>query len=1843
VKDLSDYELSPLRGGDLPLSRGRGRGQGLSPILVVALQERSASVESVKRLEHEYALRAELDIAWAARPVALTRHRDRMSLVLEDPGGVPLDQLCGPPWPISDFLHAAIPLAGVLRRVHGRGLVHKDIRPANILMDVASGGVWLTGFGIATRAARERPDPDPPEVIAGTLAYMAPEQTGRMNRSTDSRSDLYGLGVTLYELLTGMVPFTASDAMELIHCHIAQQPVSPSERVKAIPAQVSAIVLKLLAKTAEERYQTAAGLEADLRRCLALYVAHGRIDPFPLGARDVPDRLVIPEKLYGREDAVQTLVAAFDRVAALGGKGLVFVSGESGAGKSSVVNELQKALVSRRGFFATGKFDQYKRDIPYATVAQAFQTLVQSLLGQTEAELRPWREALREAVGPNGQLIVNLVPELEVAIGKQQPVTDLPPQDAQRRFQMVFRRFLGVFANSARPLALFLDDLQWLDVATLELVEHLAAHPEVRGLLLIGAYRANEVGPSHPLTRSIEAIRKSNAVVCEIALSPLTIEDVGHLIGEALHCGLKHAEPIARLVSEKTAGNPFFAVQFLTTLADEGLLVFDPDALAWLWDIDRIRAKSYSDNVVDLMAEKLGRLSGATQNALQLLACLGNGARISTLTLVHGQSAEVVHAVLEEALSAGLVIRRDGALGFLHDRIQQAAYAPIPEDLRAAVHLRIGRMLLGSLAADDLSEQLFDVVSQFNRGADQLVEGDEKARVARLNLHAGRKAKASAAYAAAAVYLAAGATLLGQDGWHGQYELLFQLQLERAECEFLRSNFDEAGSLIGELTERARTRRDQATVCFLKVQLHVVKAEPSVAISSALTCLDAFDIAIPVRPTWEQVQAEYDDLWRNLQGRPIESLLDLPLMTDPDLLAAMRLLSNIFDAASVSDENLSCLHRCRMVNISLRHGVSGASAAAFAFLAATLGPLFGRYSEGDAFAKVACDLVEKHGFASDEAKVHQATGMVAMWTRPIGTALEFTRSARRTTTQAGDFTAACYSNSLIITVRLLRNDPLDAVWRESETGLDFVLAAGFRDVADLIVSQQRFIANMQGRTATFSTFNDAQFDEEVFEAQISGGRMADRYWIQKLKARFISGDHADAFVAAEKTSAPPTIAPAPARLDYFFYTALTVAALYDDASDDTRTQWRNLLEAHRNQLREWAEINPSTFGDKHALVAAEIARIEGRDAEAMRLYEQAIRSAREHEFVQNEGLAQEVAARFYAARGFDTIAEAQLRGARRCYSRWGAEGKVRQLEQRNPALREEPIPPRQGAAVGVPIGRLDVEAVVKASQALSSEIRLGELIQKLMRITLEHAGAERGLLILLRAGELKIEAEAVTGRGGVEIDVRQGDTTASDLPLSMLHYVVRTREGVVLDDASATNPYAEDDYVRRNGPRSVLCLPIVNQANLVGALYLENNLTPHAFTPERVDILKVLASQAAISLENARLYSDLQRENADRKRVEEDLRRSEAYLHASQSLGGMGSFVIDPDSNRILGSPAFYRIAARELPGRAPTLETMLQQIHPEDRESIKARLTAAMAGGKPWALAHRIVLPDASIRFIESVAEPVLDEHGAVAEYVGTIIDVTERRLAEQKLRSAEEALRLAQADLAHASRVNIMGELTAALAHEVNQPITAAVANANACLRFLAGETPDLPEAREAAEAIVKAGARAAEIVSRTREIFKKGPPKRELVGIGGVIRETAALLESEAMRCAIPIQTRLSSGLPQVTADRIQLQQVIMNLIMNSLDAMKDVDGARELIVSSRRGDDGEVVVSVSDTGSGLPDRGADRIFDAFFTTKLHGTGMGLSISRSIVEAHGGRLWAAPNPPRGTIFEFSLPVAS
>jgi len=1796
-------------------------------VLAVVPASEHPSPSYLDRLAHEYALKDALDGAWAVRPLALEREGGCSTLVLEDPGGEPLERLLGDPIAVGSFLPLAIGIAASLGKLHARGLVHKDLKPVHLLVNCADGQVRLTGFGLASRLPRER---QPPEAIAGTLAYMAPEQTGRMNRSIDARSDLYAFGVTLYQMLTGALPFTASDPMEWVHCHIARRPVPPAERVPGVPASLSAIIMKLHAKTAEERYQTAAGLERDLRRCLTQWEAQGRIDDFPLGEDDTPDRLLIAEKLYGRAREVDALLAAFDRMVTSGAPELVLVSGYSGIGKSAVVHELHKALVPPRGLFASGKFDQYKRDIPYATLVQAFQSLVRPLLGLSEAELARWRETLLEALGPNGRLMTDLVPELSLVIDDQPPVSELAPQDAQRRFQRVFRRFIGVFARPEHPLALFLDDLQWLDAATLDLIEDLLTQADVRHLLLIGAYRDNEVDAAHPLRGKLAAIKSEGATVTQITLVPLAHEHVGQLIADALRCTPRGAARLAQLVHEKTEGNPFFVIQLLYALAAEQLLAFDHGAARWTWDLGRIHAEGYTDNVVDLMVGKLTRLPAETQRALQLLACLGHDAEITMLSIVLGTSAEQVQVALWEAVRQELVERLDGSYRFIHDRVQEAAYSLIPPASRAGAHLRIGRLLVAHTPPAQLEEAIFEIVSQLNRGATLIMAREEREQLAALNLIAGRRAKASTAFASALKYLIAGTSLLAEDCWECRFDLIFALELGRAECEFLTGELTEAEQRLAALSTRAANTLERATVACWRMDLYTTLGQSSRAIAVGLDCLRHLGIDWPPHPTEEEAQREYDRIWSQLGSRTIEALFELPLMSDPASLATLEVLIKMAPPAFYTDANLLALLTCRAVNLSLEGGHCDASCIAYVRLGMIAGARFGDYQTLYRFGQLGYDLVERRGLTRFQARTFLPFAYgVLPWTRHVRAGRDLLRRAFEAANTIGDLTYAAYCGNELTTNLLMAGDPLAEVEHEAEHGLAFAERARFRFIIDRIATQLGLIRTLRGLTPTFGCLNDAQFDEARIERRLAANpdlaRVEFFYWTRKLQARFFVGD----YTAAIKASLGAQLLLWTSdwhleKAEYHFYAALSQAAVCDSAATGERQQHLDAVAAHHKQLKIWAANCPENFENRAALVGAEIARLEGRELDAERLYEQAIRSARANGFVHNEALANELAARFYAARGFDRFAHVCLQDARYGYVRWGATGKVRQLDQLYPQLREaEPVSGPTGT-IGAPVEHLDLATVIKVSQAVSGEIVLERLLDTLMHTAIEQAGAQRGLLLTLRGTEQRIAAEATTPGDTVKVLLRDEKVTAA-LPESILHYVMRTREAVILDDAAAENPFAADPYLLLRQARSVLCLPLINQSKLIGVLYLENNLAPHVFTPARLAVLKLLASQAAISLENTRLYRDV---------VER-----EAKIQRLVDANIIGIFIWESEGQIFEANDAFLRMVGH-------------------DREDLVAgRLRWTDLTPPEWRTRHEQVwTPEIKMTGTVQPYEkeyfrkdgsrvPVLvgaagfDESGK--QGVAFVLDLTERKRAEAEARESEGRYRAVQMELAHANRLATMGQLSASIAHEVKQPIAATATNAAAALRWLGGEPPNLQEARAALGRIVETSHRAGDVVDRIQTLIKKAPPRKDRLDINEAIREVVELTRGEAVRTGVSVQARLADDLPLIHGDRVQLQQVILNLIINAIEAMSGVEaGARELLISTGKVEPDGVLVVVRDTGPGLAPVTFDRLFDAFYTTKPSGLGMGLSICRSIIEAHGGRLWASANVPRGAIFQFTVP---
>src|SRR6266702_2212022 len=970
--------------GGTTLYRAVGIADRVPVILKVVEPGRTGS----KALDHqrrEFEVGRSLHLSSVVRPLALEVHQGLPTLVLEDFGGLPLTRAFPGPVPVEKFLALAIRIASAVADLHEDGLVHRDLKPENVLVAPATLEVKLADLGFATRLPRLVESARPPTLIEGSFPYLSPEQTGRMNRAVDARSDLYALGVTFFQLLTGRLPFEARDPLEWIHCHVARPPPSASQLEPAVPEVVAAIVTKLLAKMAEDRYQTARGLQRDLERCSEEWRARRAIAPFPLGARDLPDRLQLDHRLYGRDADIAALVGALDRIARTGASELVLVSGYAGIGKSSLVRELQKAIVQERGLFAAGKCDPHDREVPYSMLVQAFGELVLDIVALGEAQVTEWRRRL-DILGPSAQLVVHVIPTLELVTGRQPPVPELAPAEARDRFANVFRRFIGVFARPGRPLTLALDDLQWADAATLALLQDLVTHPEPRSLLVVGTFRENEVGPSHPV-RALLAARGAGARVSQIVLGPLTDRDLTAFVAAALHGGPEQVAPLAALVREKTGANPFFAIQFLATLQQEHLLEYDAREEKWRWDLERIRARRFTDNVVELMVTKVRRLPAETQEALEVVACLGTAAPTVIVAAALERSEADADALLWGALREGLLLRVGDGYQFLHDRVREAAYSLVDETARPALHLAIGRRILARLPRALIEERVFDVMNQLDRGVELVTDAGEREMHRRLDVLAGARARAAAAFAAARGYYAHAAALLPSDG--SRLDEAFAIQLALAECEYMVGDFARAEARFDVLVTTALSARDRARVELQRMTLFQGSARFEDALRTGLDALRPFGVTIPEAETEiaAAFEAELGEIRARLGGRRAAALVEVPDIPDPDLRIVIRLLVETWVPAYNARPACHALLIARAMGLVLRHGNTAESSAVFGGWAMVLLARFGDARMAFELSQAALQIAERYRDRRARATALVLGGGVGHWWSPLAAAV----------------------------------------------------------------------------------------------------------------------------------------------------------------------------------------------------------------------------------------------------------------------------------------------------------------------------------------------------------------------------------------------------------------------------------------------------------------------------------------------------------------------------------------------------------------------------------------------------------------------------------------------------------------------------------------------------------------------------------------------------------------------------------------------------------------------------------------------------------------------------------------
>jgi PAS domain S-box-containing protein len=1864
---LSGYRLASLVQGDgeFALYRGQREGDRASVLVLATVGERPAP-KTLRRIEHEYALRDQLDPAWALQPVSVEHEGGRTLLVRAAAPGSLLEPPTGQQPDLERFLHLAIGLARALGQMHARGLIHKDVKPANVFVEQATGRVRLTGFGIASSIPREHQAPEPLDVIAGTLPYMAPEQTGRMNRSVDSRSDLYAMGVTLYELLTGHLPFYAQDPLEWVHCHVARQPVPPHERNAQVPPVLSAIVMKLLAKAAEERYQTAHGVEADLRVCLGQWQAQGGLGSFELARHDIPERLLTPEKLYGREQESRALRTAFQHSADSGVSALQLVSGYSGIGKSALVSELQQEVESRGGLFLEGKVDQYQRDIPYGTIVQAFGGLVRQILGRGEREIERWRAALQRAVGRNGQLLVDLVPELALVLGPQPPVAVLPPAEAENRFHALLRRFLGAVASADHPLLLFLDDLQWLEPASLKLIEHLLTHPELRHLLLVGAFRDNEVGADHALMLTLDSLRRAGAVAGHIVLQPLALADVEQLVADTLLCEPADSAALARLVHEKTGGNPFFTIQFLGTLPDDGLLRFDPTALRWQWDLERLRAKAFSDNVVDLMVAKLMRLPDATREALMQLACLGNRAPVATLALTQGRSVAAMHADLREAEQAGLVIRGGESCRFLHDRVEEAAYSLIPPDHRAARHLHIGRLLLAGRAGSDLADELFDVVNQLNRGAALIDTPAERAQLRRLNHAAGRRARAAIAYESARGYLEQGLALLDEDAWQADYADTLALYLDSSECEYLAGRFGQADALFNLILERAASDLDRAQVHRLRMRLYQVAGRYDDAVSVGLAALRLFGVECPLQDDELRaaIAAEQQAVAQHLGGRRVAELLDAPRVADPAVRSIIALLVEATPCAHMARPALFPLLVLKGLNFSLRHGNTEESCFAYSCYGMILVAEHGDIAGGNAYSQLSLRLNEQFRDARLKGMLLFMHGnFINVWCQPFAANVAFMEQGFMACLEAGDLVWAGYLAYRTPWLAFEKGDTLAQVLQQTQRYAAFAQQSR-NELAWLTIRlQERLMACLQGDAAQPGGFDGDGFSEQAcldaFERASFRSGLA-FFHVMKLLACYHAGQHGPALEAARQAAGMRReIMSMPIEATYHFYHAMTLAAVCPPAGPE-RDACLAQLHRHLDRFTLWAAHCPQNHEGRRALLAAEIARLEGRHLHAMRGHEAAIRSAHDNGLLATEALANELAAHFNAQQGLDKAARACGRDAAACYLRWGALARARQLAQRFPEAHAGASGAPAGssaATLDMPSAQLDLLTVVKAAQAVSGEIILDKLIEQLLVLVLEQAGAERALLLLAQGEQLLVEAEATTRQDSIDVQFVRTPLATAQLPEALLRCVWRTRERVLLSDATRPNLFSESEYIQRVQPRSVLCIPLARQARLIGAIYLENNLAAHAFTPHQVALLELLTAQAAISLENAALYRDLQQENEERARTETALRDSQkllqsivdnasAVIHVKDAQGRY--LLVNQHYARVLGVPPEHIIgrtnydlypaasadAYREFDQRvAQARAPLVEQVSAPDRDG----------SGEHTYLANKF---------------PLMDEQGRIYAVGNISTDITELQAYRQQLermvseRTAELAVAKERAEVANQAKSSFLSSMS----HELRTPLNAVLGYA----QLLQMDTAISPRHAGALRTIEESGLHLLTLINELLDLAKIEAGKLDLdlapVELGSFVRTVTEIIQVRADQKRVQLLCAVDPDLPPLQLDERRLRQVLLNLLSN---AVKFTDSGHVSLSLQRLDAQAGPVhtrvqmrvqmrVAVEDSGAGMRADQLETIFQPFEQVgdarrRAGGTGLGLAISRQLVRLMGSDIRVDSRLGVGSRFWFDLEAAA
>ena len=1452
-------------GSNSEVYRAQRQSDNLPVILKVLKQER-ATPQILKAYQQEYEITKNLDKSGIIQAYDLQEFEYTLAIVLEDFGGTSLRTLGK--ISIEKFLSLAIKITDCLDQVHQSQVIHKDINPANIVWNRKTDQLKIIDFGISTQLPKQHLNLQNPEKLEGTLAYISPEQTGRMNRLLDYRTDLYSLGVTFYELLTGQLPFKMSGAMELVHCHIAKTPQPVCDVAPNVPPVLSDIVMMLMTKDAENRYQSAFGVKWDLEQCLLQLEATDVIEAFELGQRDFSDKLHIPQKLYGRKQEIQILQQTFERVSEGNGE-LMLVAGYAGVGKTALVHEVHKPMTEKQGYFATGKFDQYQRNVPYFAITQAFGEFCNYLLTENEETLRDWKQRILKAVGNNGQVLVDIIPELKLIIGPQASVVQVGDTEAQNRFNLVFLDFFQAICKKNHPLVLFIDDLQWADSASLNLLKLLLTTVENHYFLIIGAYRDNEIDETHPLMVMLEALEKTNNVVTTICLQNLRVQDINQLVSETLKSPT--TEELSKLVYEKTQGNAFFVHQFLQTLYENNLLQFDFEYHQWQWDIEQVAAAETTSNVVYLMVKKISKLPLKTIRILQLAACIGNQFDLSILSIIYGNTQEKTLATaLWAAIIEGLIQPLENhyqqsssiekiQFKFFHDKIQQAAYSSIEEKRKQALHLQIGRLLLKGTCIEEIENNIFDLTAQFNHSLELITDADERYKVAALNLIAGRRAKNASAYEVAVEYLTVGISLLDEDCWQKNYALALDIHTEALEAAYFNADYKQVQPLAEKVLDHAHDILEKIRVYKTLILYYSAQNYMHEAIDTGLNVLSLLGITL------------VSSLPQNLD---VEKLAKLPVMTDPQKEAAMHILMMLFGPIYTSQPHKLAPLSFTMLDLCVKHGNSPLAPYAYALYGLLCCGVLGNIDSGYQFGKLALNILDHFDTKKIQCRVYNKFYSFTMhWKELAHLSLEPLENTVQIGLETGEIEFTCYAAASYCHNVSLIGISLEFAHQKQVRYLELI--AKLKQEFQLHYAQiwGQFTLNLVQTTPNPTHLTGSLFNEEKqLSPLIKSNNISSLYCFHLVKVilHYLFKEFSQAVehgqLAERYENGIVGLLPAGYNV---FYHSLALLAAYPHVDAQLQKAYLRRVDYNQNQLEEWALHAPMNFQHKYELVEAEKAQILGNYWEAVELYERAIVGAKKYQYLNEEALAYELAAEFYLQRGMKRFAKAYLKDAHYRYQQWGAIRKVMDLEQHYPRwliskssssttmkTLTSTIAIQASTNTQANVSRLlDLESIMKASQMLSGEIVLAQLLKKMMRIVIENTGAERGFLILPYEDQWVIEAEGSIN--SQEMKTLHSLPIVGHLPEVIINYVARTRENVVLANASQEGLYTKNSYIQKHQTRSVLCFPIIYQKQLQAILYFENNLVPGAFTPQRLSVLTILSSHIAISLENARFVEEL--------------------------------------------------------------------------------------------------------------------------------------------------------------------------------------------------------------------------------------------------------------------------------------------------------------------------------------------------------------------------------------------------